>query len=100
MTKHWKSSSFFACLALLASAPGVFGASGAKEFAEVVEAIRNADESRLTSLLKNQKVVELRDELGSTPLIHASLLGNARSLELLLKAGANPNATNHAGVTP
>ena len=43
--------------------------------------------------------VSLRMQDGTSPLAYAALRGSETSVRLLLKYGADPNATNQAGVT-
>ncbi|HOO21115.1 MAG TPA: ankyrin repeat domain-containing protein, partial [Kiritimatiellia bacterium] len=45
-------------------------------------------------------LVNVSDEDGMTPLHHAALNNYAQCAEVLLEAGAEWNATNHAGQTP
>lgn len=58
-------------------------------------------QSFLNGLPNPRDVSIFRDDLmGSTALHWAVFHGNIEAVELLLKAGANPNATNLNGVTP
>ncbi|MCC6233626.1 MAG: ankyrin repeat domain-containing protein [Verrucomicrobiales bacterium] len=76
-------------------------ASGATSQAGPVEnAIRDGEHARLRRLLADPTRVNARDEQGNTVLHTASFLGHAEAVRLLLEAGADPNVTNHAGVTP
>jgi ankyrin len=65
-----------------------------------VEAIRQGDNARLHELLREPSLPDTRDGDGNTLLSTAAFLGNAKSVRILLDAGSDPNATNHAGATP
>ena len=62
-------------------------------------AIRRDQTDLLTSLLRQGTPVSLRMQDGTSPLAYAALRGSETSVRLLLKYGADPNATNQAGVT-
>src|SRR6516165_7053994 len=67
--------------------------------AELVTAIRNADEQAIRKLLDNGANVNARDAEGNTPLILASFYATPQCLELLMERGADVNAANKAGGT-
>ena len=67
--------------------------------AELVTAIRNADEQAIRKLLDNGANVNARDAEGNTPLILASFYATPQCLELLMERGADVNAANKAGAT-
>uniref|UniRef100_A0ABD2XEW2 Uncharacterized protein n=1 Tax=Trichogramma kaykai TaxID=54128 RepID=A0ABD2XEW2_9HYME len=50
--------------------------------------------------LKKKVQVDVRDQLGNTPLHWALFHGQKKEVEFLLKRGANPNACNSELVTP
>ncbi|CAB0036951.1 unnamed protein product [Trichogramma brassicae] len=50
--------------------------------------------------MKQPVQLDARDKLGNTPLHLAALLNDYKSLEFLLKNGADPNAVNEEGLTP
>ena len=77
------------CLSLLAADPVPARAS-------IFDAIRSGDRAMVKALLKNGADVQARDEFGNTPLMAAAWLADVGMLELLLKAGAEVNATNKA----
>jgi ankyrin repeat protein/mono/diheme cytochrome c family protein len=70
----------------LAAAPNVF------------QAIRSGNIAALKTFVK-QGAAGVRDESGNTPLMAAGLYGNTEAVQLLLKAGADVQATNRAGAT-
>jgi hypothetical protein len=57
------------------------------------EAIRSNDIAGLQAQLKISDV-NFRDQRGTTPLMYASALGSEQAMQVLLKAGADVNATN------
>ena len=63
------------------------------------QAIRRDQTDLLASLLRQGTPVSLRMQDGTSPLAYAALRGSETSVRLLLKYGADPNATNQAGVT-
>ncbi|HUQ92961.1 MAG TPA: ankyrin repeat domain-containing protein [Bryobacteraceae bacterium] len=70
------------------------------EAARLMEAIRSGDRQRFQKMLRrNAKAANRRGPGGSTPLMYAALYGDADSVQLLLKSGADPNARNDAGAT-
>src|SRR2546426_5765172 len=62
--------------------------------------IREGDIEAIAASLKNSSLLELKDEDGNTPLMHAAFYLDAKWIEQFLKAGADPNATNKTGATP
>ena len=66
----------------------------------LIEAARADDLKRITELLSSGANPNARDFKGYTPLMVASLRGNADVIEALVVAGANVNAVNDAGSTP
>ncbi len=61
--------------------------------------IRQGDITAIAASLKNASFLESKDEDGNTPLMHAAFYLDAKSIELCLKNGADPNATNKTGAT-
>ena len=61
-------------------------------------AIRHDDLSTLRTLIAEQGA-NARDAQGQTPLVHAAAFGTADAVQLLLDAGADPNAPGAAGIT-
>lgn len=58
------------------------------------KAIRTNDSKALTQLIgKNNENIELKDDNGYTPLLQAIYTNKPESVKLLLKVGANPEAT-------
>jgi ankyrin repeat protein len=67
---------------------------------ELLDSLRRGDRGRVARVLKgNPKAASAAGSGGVTPLMYASLYGDAASARLLLDAGANPNALNDAGAT-
>ena len=85
---------WLACGSLLAGEPSPASAA-------LFQAIRDGDPTAVQELLKGGAGLHLqsRNESGDTPLMAAALHADAGVLELLLKSGAEVNATNQAGVT-
>lgn len=70
------------------------------EATRLMEAIRGGDRQTFQKMLRlHPKAGNQRGRGGSTPLMYAALYGDADSVQLLLKSGADPNARNDAGAT-
>lgn len=67
--------------------------------ANLIKAVQQIDIKKIKELLEVVDV-NVKDELGSTALHHASLKGNADVINLLLRAGADINSANTLGETP
>src|SRR5262245_16155976 len=65
----------------------------------IFDAIRSGDMTTLGSVLSQAGQISSRDNQANTPLIHAAAYADAKTVWLLLEKGADPNATNNAGVT-
>lgn len=65
---------------------------------EMLQAIRNGDVAYLKAHLTKAEV-EVRDQRGATPLMHAAAFGNLEILKLLIDAGADVNARNNFDAT-
>ena len=63
-------------------------------------AVIDEDTEDFSFLLSNGHPVDLQDRCGYQPLHYAAKKGNANIVEVLLKWGANPNATGYEGRTP
>ena len=63
------------------------------------EAIRAADSTRVDELMPDRSVVARRGPHGMTPLMAATLYGDAALVARMLRAGADPNAHTPGGVT-
>lgn len=75
-------------------------AAGASEGArEIRDAIRRDDVAALTALLNTPGRLEVRNDLGETPLMVAAQVGSPRMVRAVLDRGADVNATNAAGAT-
>ncbi|PYU30931.1 MAG: hypothetical protein DMG31_13045 [Acidobacteria bacterium] len=66
----------------------------------MMEFIRNGDRQAFKKMLSQEhETANLKGPGGSTPLMYAALYGEADSVGVLLKAGADPNIRNDAGAT-
>jgi ankyrin repeat protein/mono/diheme cytochrome c family protein len=66
----------------------------------LINAIREGDRPAIDSILGSSvHAARSRGPRGTTPLMAAALYGNAALVEQLLRAGADPGATNVAGAT-
>jgi len=50
-------------------------------------------------VLRDPKMLEMRDTSGTPPLMYATVCMDYRGLDLFLRKGANPNATNQEGAS-
>jgi uncharacterized RDD family membrane protein YckC len=78
-----------------ANRPGVEG----PKYNDVMTAVLYRDPAAIEELLKLGKWADKPDKSGLTPLMVAARLGDIRSAELLLKAGADPNLSAQGGVS-
>ena len=66
----------------------------------LMEVLREGDRTAFRKLLKEDpSAAKRKGPNGSTPLMYATLYGDAESVRLLLEAGADPNIPNEAGAT-
>jgi ankyrin repeat protein len=66
----------------------------------MIEALRRGDRPALKQLLStNAAAATKQGAAGITPLMTATLYGDAATMKLLLDAGADPNVKNEAGAT-
>lgn len=71
-----------------------------QQAAKMMDALRRGDRTAFEKLLReNPKSAKGQGAGGSTPLMYATLYGDARSVALLLDKGADPNTKNDAGAT-
>lgn len=63
------------------------------------EQIRLGDHKGIAQRLCDRSCLDLRDENGNTPLIQAAFYLDAKEVTCFLNEGADPNATNTAGLT-
>ena len=74
--------------------------TGAAELDHILfQTIRRRDNLLLETLLRQGTPVSLQTTDGTTPLMYAALRGNAQSVRLLIKRGADPKASNDIGAT-
>ena len=66
----------------------------------IVDAARNGNHEALRALLKQKTDVNAPEADGSTALLWASYRNDLESADLLLRAGARPDAANDLGATP
>ena len=91
---------FTNCLCVLVITGSLFGVvTPADGEHPLFLAIRRDQTDLLASLLRQGTPVSLRTQDGTSPLTYAALRGSVTSVRLLLEHGADPNATNKAGVT-
>ena len=93
---------FFAFL-LASGAPLTFAQIGMDQIninGQLVLAARAGRVERVSALLGEGAKVNSRDRNGDAPLNMASAKGNAALVDVLLKADADVNLANLAGVTP
>ncbi len=69
------------------------------KYNDLMTAVLYRDAAGVAELLKLGKWVDKPDERGLTPLMAAAQIGDVRSAELLLKAGADPNRSAQGGVS-
>lgn len=74
-------------------------AAESKQRSQLFAHIREGDTKKILGMIADRSLLQSRDEAGNTPLLQAALYLDATLLELLLKNGADPNATNNAGAT-
>ena len=85
----------YLCLVLMTFTPVGVAADVSESF---YNAIRNGDQAAVQSLIAAH-APNVKDRLGSTPLMYAAAFGNADMVGMLLAANANSNATNDVGAT-
>jgi len=68
--------------------------------AQLRRSAESGDVVALRALLDKQPAVDARDGKGRTALMLATLQGRSQAVDMLLSAGADPNATDAQGATP
>jgi len=66
----------------------------------LVEAVKDQDQQTIGTLLGQHPGVNVRSNDGSTALLWAAHWGDVKTTDLLLRAGADPNAANDFRMTP
>ncbi len=91
----------FRAAALFVTPAALFSASVAPPTAnEVYAAIRTGQIEKIQGWIASGWQVNSSDEHGNTPLIHASSVGNAATVNMLIGAGADAKKANNLGGTP
>jgi ankyrin repeat protein len=67
--------------------------------ADLMEAIRAADRTRITAALSNGDACKQRGPGGATPLMYAALYGDAALVKRVLDGGGDPNAADDGSAT-
>ena len=78
----------------------IVAAAATAEDLRLVEAARNHDAQQVRTLLARQANVNVRAEDGSTALLWATHWNDLEAADLLVRAGADPNAANDLRMTP
>src|SRR3954451_22107890 len=72
---------------------------GAPSSNELLNALRDGDETLVRQLVAKGAPVNAVDEFGSSALMYAALCSNSAILRLLLDRGADPTHSDDAGAT-
>ena len=81
-------------------APTPTPAASAIKVVRLVDAVRNQDQQRVRTLLRQHVDVNVRSEDGSTALLWAAYWDDIETADLLIRAGANANTSNDFRSTP
>jgi ankyrin repeat protein len=79
----------------------IFGTRGPLSAAdqELLAAIRDGDETKVTALLRSGADPNMRDQSGTTPLMYAAAFASPEMMRLILDGGGAVNAANQGGST-
>ncbi len=91
---------FLAGSILRTNAGEIRSAPDSSNYESAVQAMRYGDTKKLAALLEDRRVLDLRDDQGTSLFLHAAFYLDAPALKLFLDKGADPNATNNAGASP
>ncbi len=78
----------------------VAGPAAAPDDLGLVDAVRNQDQTRVSTLLARKVDVNVRAEDGSTALLWAAHWNDVATADLLIRARADANLANDFGMTP
>lgn len=78
----------------------IAGAAAAAGDFPLVEAAKNQDQQQIRTLLSRRADVNVRSNDGSTALLWVAHWNDVETADLLLRAGADPNAANEFRMTP
>ena len=90
----------FLTIALLAIPTYLFAAQSQELESILLEAASAGNTDMVRSFLENGANIEIKNDVGATPLIFASAKGQKEVVALLLDKGANVNAKTTTGITP
>ena len=90
----------FLAVALLTIPTYSFAAESQNLESVLLEAASAGNTDMVRSFLENGANIEIKNDVGATPLIFASAKGQKEVVALLLDKGANVNAKTSTGITP
>jgi uncharacterized protein len=90
----------FLTIALLTIPTYLFAAQSQNLESILLEAASAGNTDMVRSFLENGANIEVKNDVGATPLIFASAKGQVQVVAMLLEKGANVNAKTTSGITP
>ena len=90
----------FLAITLLTVPTYLFAAESQNLESVLLEAASGGNTDMVRSFLDNGANIEIKNDVGATPLIFASAKGQKEVVTLLLDRGANVNAKTTTGITP